>query len=258
MQRDITGEFAFTLKTRDGAARLGEIVTPRGIVLTPAFMPVGTAATVKAMLPETVKATGADIILANTYHLMLRPGAERIAKLGGLHRFMHWDGPILTDSGGYQVMSLAKLRSIAEGGVTFQSHIDGASVELTPRRAIEVQCLLGADIQMVFDDCTPHPATREEAEASMELSLRWADRSKEAFQSMAAPGQALFGIVQGSTYADLRETKRQGPAIDRLRRLRGWRTRGRRGSGRHAGDDGDHDRVPARGPAPLSDGRRHA
>jgi tRNA-guanine transglycosylase len=205
MQRDVTKRFSFSLKARDGAARAGEIATPRGIVRTPAFMPVGTAATVKAMLPETVRSTGADIILANTYHLMLRPGAERIAKLGGLHRFMHWDGPILTDSGGYQVMSLAKLRSIAEEGVTFQSHIDGATVELTPHRAIEVQCLLGADIQMVLDECTPHPATHDEAEASMELSLRWADRSKEAFTSMAAPGQALFGIVQGSTYPDLRE-----------------------------------------------------
>ena len=168
-------------------------------------MPVGTAATVKAMLPETVRATGADIILANTYHLMLRPGAERIARLGGLHRFMGWDGPILTDSGGYQVMSLAKLRRISESGVIFQSHIDGASVELTPARAIEVQCLLGADIQMVLDECTPFPATHEVAEASMQLSLRWAERSKEAFRGMAAPGQALFGIVQGSVYPDLRE-----------------------------------------------------
>ena len=145
------------------AARLGEIATPRGVIRTPAFMPVGTAATVKAMLPETVRATGADIILANTYHLMLRPGAERIAKLGGLHRFMHWDGPILTDSGGYQVMSLSKLRHIEEEGVTFQSHIDGATHLLTPERAIEVQCLLGADIQMVLDECTPFPATHEQA-----------------------------------------------------------------------------------------------
>jgi queuine tRNA-ribosyltransferase len=190
--------FSFLLKARDGRARLGEIATSRGIVRTPAFMPVGTAATVKAMLAETVRATGADIILANTYHLMLRPGAERIARLGGLHRFMHWDGPILTDSGGYQVMSLAKLRRIDETGVTFQSHIDGATVELTPRRAIEIQCLLGADIQMVLDECTPFPATHEQAEISMELSLRWAERSKIAFEAMAAPGQALFGIVQGS------------------------------------------------------------
>ena len=205
MQRDVTRQFAFSLKAQDGRARLGEIATPRGVVRTPAFMPVGTAATVKAMLPETVRATGADIILANTYHLMLRPGAERIAKLGGLHRFMGWDGPILTDSGGYQVMSLSKLRRIEEHGVTFQSHIDGATHLLTPERAIEVQCLLGADIQMVLDECTPFPATRDEAESSMELSMRWAERSKQAFQAMAAPGQALFGIVQGSVYPDLRE-----------------------------------------------------
>src|SRR3990172_1071317 len=150
MQRDVRQGFAFPLKAREGRARRGEIATPRGVIRTPAFMPVGTAATVKAMLPETVRATGADIILANTYHLMLRPGAERIAKLGGLHHFMGWDGPILTDSGGYQVMSLSKLRRIAENGVTFQSHLDGATVELTPERAIRVQCLLGADIQMVL------------------------------------------------------------------------------------------------------------
>jgi len=201
----MTREFCFTLKARDGKARQGEITMPRGVVRTPAFMPVGTAATVKAMLPETVEAAGADIILANTYHLMLRPGAERIARLGGLHDFMHWDGPILTDSGGFQVMSLAKLRRIEEQGVTFQSHLDGATHLLTPERAIEVQCLLGADIQMVLDECTPFPASREQAASSMELSLRWAERSKRAFQSLAAPGQALFGIVQGSVYPDLRE-----------------------------------------------------
>jgi len=205
MQRDARQSFAFALKARDGRARLGEIATPRGVVRTPAFMPVGTAATVKAMLPETVRSTGADIILANTYHLMLRPGAERIAKLGGLHRFMGWDGPILADSGGYQVMSLSELRRIEEHGVIFQSHIDGATHLLTPERAIEVQCLLGADIQMVLDECTPFPATRDEARSSMELSMRWAERSKRAFQAMAAPGQALFGIVQGSAYPDLRE-----------------------------------------------------
>jgi queuine tRNA-ribosyltransferase len=204
MQRG-AAQFSFTLKARDGAARTGAIATPRGIVRTPAFMPVGTGATVKAMFPEDVKATGADIILANTYHLMLRPGAERIARLGGLHTFMHWVGPILTDSGGYQVMSLARLRHIAEEGVTFQSHIDGATVTLSPERAIEVQGLLGADIQMVLDECTPFPATREEASASLELSMRWAARSKAAFASMGAPGQALFGIVQGSIYPDLRE-----------------------------------------------------
>jgi queuine tRNA-ribosyltransferase len=157
------------------------------------------------MFPEDVAAAGADILLANTYHLMLRPGAERIAKLGGLHRFMHWEKPILTDSGGFQVMSLAKLRRIGEEGVTFQSHIDGAEVSLSPERAIEVQCLLGADIQMVLDECTPFPATREEAQSSLDLSLRWAERSKAAFARRAKPGQALFGIVQGSVYPDLRE-----------------------------------------------------
>ncbi|HZJ11714.1 MAG TPA: tRNA guanosine(34) transglycosylase Tgt, partial [Methyloceanibacter sp.] len=166
---------------------------------------VGTAGTVKAMFPEDVAATGADIILGNTYHLMLRPGAERIARLGGLHKFMHWDKPILTDSGGYQVMSLSKLRRITEQGVTFQSHLDGANVVLTPERAIEVQCLLGSDIQMVLDECTPFPATRNEAKASLDLSMRWAARSKAAFEQMSAPGQALFGIVQGSVYPELRE-----------------------------------------------------
>ena len=201
----MTDRFSFAVKARDGAARSGAITTPRGLVRTPAFMPVGTGATVKAMFPEDVAAAGADVILANTYHLMLRPGAERIAKLGGLHKFMHWDKPILTDSGGYQVMSLAKLRRIDEGGVIFQSHIDGATVELSPERAIEVQCLLGADIQMVLDECTPYPATREEASASLDLSLRWAERSKQAFAASGAPGQALFGIMQGSVYPDLRE-----------------------------------------------------
>jgi queuine tRNA-ribosyltransferase len=201
----MTESFSFAVKARNVAARSGVIHTPRGIVRTPAFMPVGTGATVKAMFPEDVAASGADIILANTYHLMLRPGAERIAKLGGLHKFMHWDGPILTDSGGYQVMSLAKLRRIEEQGVTFQSHVDGATVALTPERAIEVQCLLGADIQMVLDECTPYPATREEAKASLELSLRWAERCSQAFAARARPGQALFGIVQGSVYPVLRE-----------------------------------------------------
>ncbi|HAN64265.1 MAG TPA: tRNA guanosine(34) transglycosylase Tgt [Rhizobiales bacterium] len=201
----MTKSISFAVKARDGAARTGAITTPRGIVRTPAFMPVGTGATVKAMFPEDVAASGADIILANTYHLMLRPGAERIAKLGGLHKFMHWSGPILTDSGGYQVMSLAKLRRIEEQGVTFQSHVDGATVALTPERAIEVQCLLGADLQMVLDECTPFPATREEAKASLELSLRWAERCKRAFAARALPEQALFGIVQGSVYPDLRE-----------------------------------------------------
>jgi queuine tRNA-ribosyltransferase len=201
----MTDGVSFAIKARDRSARTGAIATPRGLVRTPAFMPVGTGATVKAMFPEDVAAAGADIILANTYHLMLRPGAERIARLGGLHQFMHWDKPILTDSGGYQVMSLAKLRRIDEQGVTFQSHIDGATVALTPERAIEVQGLLGADIQMVLDECTPHPATREAAKTSLELSLRWAERCKHAFAASGAQGQALFGIVQGSVYPDLRE-----------------------------------------------------
>ncbi len=201
----MSATFSFALKARDGAARSGAIATPRGVIRTPAFMPVGTGATVKAMFPEDVAATGADIILGNTYHLMLRPGAERVAKLGGLHKFMHWEKPILTDSGGYQVMSLAKLRKISEQGVTFQSHLDGATIELTPERAIEVQCLLGSDIQMVLDECTPFPAPREEAKRSLDLSMRWAERSKAAFETMSAPGQALFGIVQGSVYRELRE-----------------------------------------------------
>ena len=196
--------FGFTLKAEDGGARLGEITTARGIIRTPAFMPVGTAGTVKAMFTNDVKATGADIILGNTYHLMLRPGAERVARLGGLHRFMNWDGPILTDSGGYQVMSLAQLRRISEEGVAFQSHIDGARHMLSPERSIEIQCLLGADIQMQFDECTPFPATREAAKASMELSLRWAERSQNAFGRAAQTGWTLFGIVQGSVFPDLR------------------------------------------------------
>jgi queuine tRNA-ribosyltransferase len=200
----MTIPFGFTLKASDGGARLGEITTARGAIRTPAFMPVGTAATVKAMFTDHVKATGADIILGNTYHLMLRPGAERVARLGGLHRFMNWGGPILTDSGGYQVMSLAKLRRISEEGVAFQSHIDGSRHLLTPERSIEIQCLLGTDIQMQFDECTPFPATREAAEASMGLSLRWAGRSREAFQRMGSAQQALFGIVQGSVFPDLR------------------------------------------------------
>jgi queuine tRNA-ribosyltransferase len=206
----LTDPFSFTLLAQDGAARRGELRTPHGRVRTPAFMPVGTAATVKAMLPEMVRQAGADIILGNTYHLMLRPGAERVARLGGLHNFMGWGGPILTDSGGYQVMSLAKLRKINEEGVTFQSHLDGSRHLLTPERAVEIQCLLGSDIQMVLDECTPFPATREEAKKSADLSLRWAGRSKQAFGQYAAPGQALFGIVQGSTFPDLREESARG------------------------------------------------
>ena len=201
----MTVPFSFSLKARDGSARSGVIKTQRGDIRTPAFMPVGTQATVKAMFTENVAAAGADILLGNTYHLMLRPGAERIAKLGGLHNFMRWDKPILTDSGGYQVMSLAKLRKISEEGVTFHSHLDGTRVCLTPERAVEVQCLIGADIQMALDECTPFPVTREDARVSLDLSMCWAERSKTAFERMSAPGQALFGIVQGSTYPDMRE-----------------------------------------------------
>ncbi|MGO8914646.1 MAG: tRNA guanosine(34) transglycosylase Tgt [Stellaceae bacterium] len=199
----MTGEFAFSLLARDGAARRGRLTTAHGTVETPAFMPCGTAATVKAMRPEDVAATGAEIILANTYHLMLRPSAERIAALGGLHRFMNWPGPILTDSGGYQVMSLAKLREIDEEGVTFRSHLDGARYTLTPERSIEIQHLLGADITMAFDECTPFPAAEEEARRSMELSMRWAGRSRSTYRPR--PGHALFGIVQGSIYPALRQ-----------------------------------------------------
>ncbi len=193
----------FTIHARDGEARTGELHTAHGTIRTPAFMPVGTAATVKAMHPEDVKATGADIILGNTYHLMLRPGAERIARLGGLHKFMNWSGPILTDSGGFQVMSLSQLRKMTEQGVTFQSHIDGTKYELTPERSIEIQHLLGSTITMVFDECTPFPATEQQARDSMEMSMRWAQRSKDAFTQR--DGYALFGIVQGGIYDHLRE-----------------------------------------------------
>lgn len=205
----MTNRFSFTLKRTDGAARLGEIMTPRGVIRTPAFMPVGTAATVKAVYTDQIEATGADVILCNTYHLMLRPGAERVARLGGLHRFMGWRKPILTDSGGFQVMSLAKLRKITDEGVTFQSHIDGSSHVLTPERAIEVQCLLGADIQMQLDECVALPASGREMEAAVERSLLWAARCQLAFtrcreQGLAQTGQALFGIVQGGTEEKLR------------------------------------------------------
>ena len=194
--------FRFERLGQDGAGRTGIIHTPRGEIRTPAFMPVGTAATVKAMMPDSVRATGADILLGNTYHLMLRPGAERIARLGGLHKFMDWPRPILTDSGGFQVMSLASLRKISEEGVKFQSHIDGHAEFLSPERAMEIQRLLGSDIQMVFDECPALPATHAAIERSMALSMRWAKRSKDAFGEQ--PGKACFGIVQGGTFADLR------------------------------------------------------
>jgi queuine tRNA-ribosyltransferase len=196
-------QFSFDLHTTDGSARTGTIHTPRGEIRTPAFMPVGTAATVKAMLPENVRATGADILLGNTYHLMLRPTAERIASLGGLHRFMNWDRPILTDSGGFQVMSLSELRKMSEKGVTFKSHIDGSKHEITPERSMEIQRLLGSDIVMCFDECTPHPAPEDVALKSMRMSMRWAGRSRDAFGDR--PGHALFGIQQGSVFKDQRE-----------------------------------------------------
>ncbi len=195
--------FSFTIAATDGKARTGMIRMRRGDIRTPAFMPVGTAATVKAMRPAEVRATGADIILGNTYHLMLRPGAERMARLGGLHTFMGWDRPILTDSGGYQVMSLASLRKITEQGVNFASHLDGSRHMLSPERSMEIQHLLGSDIVMAFDECPANGVSREEALASMELSMRWAQRSRDAFDAGGNPG-ALFGIQQGSLDPDLR------------------------------------------------------
>jgi queuine tRNA-ribosyltransferase len=193
----------FAVEATDGKARTGVISTPRGDIRTPAFMPVGTAATVKAMLPESVRATGADILLGNTYHLMLRPTAERIARLGGLHKFMNWDRPILTDSGGFQVMSLASLRKLTEEGVRFSSHIDGSKHMLSPERSMEIQKLLGSDIVMCFDECPALPATEAEVAKSMQLSMRWAQRSRDAFGDR--PGHALFGIMQGGVTRDLRE-----------------------------------------------------
>jgi queuine tRNA-ribosyltransferase len=198
----MTNRFQFNINATDGRARTGVINTPKGDIRTPAFMPVGTAATVKAMMPENVKVTGADILLGNTYHLMLRPGAERVHNLGGLHKFMNWQGPILTDSGGYQVMSLTDLRKLTEEGVKFKSHIDGSLHNLTPEYSMEIQRLLGSDIVMSFDECTPFPATEKQAKSSMDLSMRWAQRSRDAFGDR--PGYALFGIQQGSTFKDMR------------------------------------------------------
>jgi queuine tRNA-ribosyltransferase len=195
--------FSLAIDATDGAARTGAISTPRGEIRTPAFMPVGTAGTVKAMLPQSVRETGADIILGNTYHLMLRPGAERVAKLGGLHKFMGWERPILTDSGGFQIMSLAKLRKITEEGVRFRSHIDGSECSLSPERAMEIQRLLGSDIQMVLDECPAYPASKADIEKSLAMTTRWAKRSKDAFGEQ--PGRACFGIVQGGVFADLRK-----------------------------------------------------
>ncbi len=211
----MTSQFGYRPLGQDGNARLGEVVTPRGLIRTPAFMPVGTAATVKALYPEQVAQAGADILLANTYHLMLRPGAERIHRLGGLHDFMRWNGPILTDSGGFQVMSLSGLRKMTEEGVAFQSHLDGSRHMLTPERAIEIQCLLGSDIQMQLDECIELPAEPKRALEAMELSLRWAARCKAEFArqrdaGLAREGQALFGIVQGGTDTQLRQRSAEG------------------------------------------------
>ena len=198
--------FQFTIEATDGAARTGRIAMRRGEIRTPAFMPVGTAASVKAMKPEAVRATGADVILGNTYHLMLRPGAERVAKLGGLHAFMNWPRPILTDSGGYQVMSLADLRKLTEEGVEFRSHIDGSKHMLSPERSMEIQRLLGSDIVMAFDECPRTDRPRDEIAASMALSMRWARRSRDAFDAGGehAAGSALFGFQQGALDEDLR------------------------------------------------------
>ena len=198
----VSSSFSFTVHATDGAARRGEIAMPRGTIATPAFMPVGTGGTVKAMYMDQVRAAGADIILGNTYHLMLRPGAERVARLGGLHEFARWPWPILTDSGGFQVMSLAQLRKLDENGVTFRSHIDGSSWEMTPERSIEIQGLLDSDIQMQLDECVALPAEPTEIARAMELSLRWAERCKAAFGDQ--PGKAMFGIVQGGDDPTLR------------------------------------------------------
>ncbi|MGJ0238599.1 tRNA guanosine(34) transglycosylase Tgt [Novosphingobium fluoreni] len=203
--------FAFDIHATDGRARTGRITMKRGEIRTPAFMPVGTAATVKAMKPQDVRATGADIILGNTYHLMLRPGAERVARLGGLHKFMNWDRPILTDSGGYQVMSLSDLRKITEEGVTFASHLDGSRHLLTPERSMEIQRLLGSDIVMAFDECPKIDQGRDVIARSMEMSMRWAKRSREGFDAGGdhADSAALFGIQQGALDEDLRRSSAQ-------------------------------------------------
>ncbi|MCG5483962.1 MAG: tRNA guanosine(34) transglycosylase Tgt [Sinorhizobium meliloti] len=199
----MTEAFQFKLLANDGNARRGEVVTPRGTIRTPAFMPVGTVGTVKAMYLDQVRDLGADIILGNTYHLMLRPGAERVARLGGLHKFIRWERPILTDSGGFQVMSLSSLRKLNEQGVTFKSHVDGALYHMSPERSIEIQGLLGSDIQMQLDECVALPAEPDEIERAMEMSLRWAERCKVAFGDQ--PGKAMFGIVQGGDIPRLRE-----------------------------------------------------
>ena len=200
-------EFSFDVLAAQGAARRGRVNTAHGSFETPAFMPVGTAATVKAMTVDAVAATGAEVVLSNTYHLMLRPGAERVERLGGLHKFMNWHGPILTDSGGFQAMSLTDLRELDEKGLRFRSHIDGSYHDLSPERAVDIQRMLDADITMVLDECTPHPVTVEVAADSMRRSMRWADRSKAAFVERS--GYALFGIVQGGVFSELRRESAQ-------------------------------------------------
>jgi len=208
-------EFSFRILATNGKARRGEISMPRGTIRTPAFMPVGTGGTVKAMYMDQVRALGSDIILGNTYHLMLRPGAERVARLGGLHEFARWPWPILTDSGGFQVMSLAQLRKLDENGVTFRSHVDGARYEMTPERSIEIQGLLDSDIQMQLDECVALPAGEKDIERAMELSLRWAERCKTAFGDQ--PGKAMFGIVQGGDVARLRRRSAEALAAMELK-----------------------------------------
>ena len=249
--------FSFSIAATDGKARTGTIAMRRGEIRTPAFMPVGTAATVKAMKPADVRASGADIILGNTYHLMLRPGAERIARLGGLHDFMGWERPILTDSGGYQVMSLSELSKLSEEGVTFKSHLDGSRHMLSPERSMEVQTLLGSDIVMAFDQLIKTTESREAQVAAMERSMRWARRSREAFDALGNEG-ALFGIQQGGLDEGLRAASADALIDDRLRRLCGRRARGGGGAGGDVRLPRFRARPAARRPAALSDGRRQA
>src|ERR1700716_1290105 len=247
----------FDLLATDGPARTGRLTTPHGVVRTPAFMPIGTAGAMKGMHWRDVRDAGTDIVLGNTYHLMLRPGAERIASLGGLQTFTGWQGPMLTDSGGFQVMSLAQLRKVSESAVTFRSHIDGAKVELSPERAIEVQLLLGSDIAMQLDECVRLPAERGDIERAMHLSLRWAERSKRAFEA-AAPGYMLFGIAQGGDVPEFPPPSPGGPVKKGFPRPRRG---GLRGRGAAVGD-ACHDRRgradPAARSSQVSNGRRHA